>query len=85
MERMKPQVRGNENSIIIMEQLHNINILNFRLIWCALRAEHHFFGTSRRKSPCDGIGGTIKREAADATWRAAVKSDFDTRTAFSLG
>ena len=29
-----------------------------------LKAENHFFATSHRKSPCDGIGGTIKREAA---------------------
>ena len=37
-----------------------------------LKAEHHFFATSHGKSPCDGIGGTIKREAANASLRAAV-------------
>ena len=29
-----------------------------------LKAENHFFATSHGKSPCDGIGGTTKREAA---------------------
>ena len=37
-----------------------------------LKAEHHFFATSHGKSSCDGIGGTIKREAANASLRAAV-------------
>ena len=37
-----------------------------------LKAEHHFFATSHGKSPYDGIGGTIKREAANASLRAAV-------------
>ena len=36
-----------------------------------LKAEHHFFATSHGKSPCDGIGGTIKREAANTSLRAA--------------
>ena len=27
----------------------------------AIKGEWHFFLTSHRKSPCDGIGGTIKR------------------------
>ena len=26
-----------------------------------LYAEWHFFATSHRKSPCDGVGGTVKR------------------------
>ena len=37
-----------------------------------LKAEHHFFATSQGKSPCDRIGGTIKREVANASLRAAV-------------
>ena len=37
-----------------------------------LKAEHHFFGTSHGKSPRDGIGGTIKREVANASLRAAI-------------
>ena len=30
------------------------------------------FAVSHGKSPCDGTGGTIKREAANASLRAAV-------------
>ena len=37
-----------------------------------LKEEHHFFATSYGKSPCYGIGGTIKREAANASLTAAV-------------
>ena len=37
-----------------------------------LTAEHHFFATSHGKSPCDGICVTVKREATNATARAAV-------------
>ena len=37
-----------------------------------LKAENHFFATSCGKSLCDGIGGTIKREATNASLRAAV-------------
>lgn len=37
-----------------------------------LHAEHNFFATSHGKSPCDGIGGTIKREASRASLRATV-------------
>ena len=47
-----------------------------------LKAKHDFFATSHGKSPCDGIGGTIKREAANESLRVAVS---DTRTTFSLG
>ena len=37
-----------------------------------LKAGHHFFAISHGKSSCDGIGGTIKREAANARLKAAV-------------
>ena len=39
-----------------------------------LKAEHHLFATSHGKSPCDGIGGIIKREAANASLRAATSN-----------
>ena len=32
-----------------------------------IRAEWNFFATSHGKSPCDGIGGTVKRLAARAS------------------
>ena len=37
-----------------------------------LRAEWHFFATSHGKSPCDGIGGTVKRLVARASLHAAT-------------
>ena len=30
-------------------------------------AEWHFFATSHGKGPCDGVGGTVKHEAAKAS------------------
>ena len=32
-----------------------------------MEAEWHFFATSHGKNACDGVGGTVKREAAKAT------------------
>ena len=43
-----------------------------------LKAEHHFFATSHGKSPCDGIGGTIKREATHASLRATTNNQIIT-------
>ena len=37
-----------------------------------ISAEWHFFATSHGKSPCDGIGGTVKREAARASLQATT-------------
>lgn len=37
-----------------------------------LMAEWHFFATSHGKSPCDGIGGTVKRLAARASLQATT-------------
>lgn len=37
-----------------------------------LDAEWHFFATSHGKSPCDGIGGTVKRLATRASLQATV-------------
>lgn len=36
----------------------------------SLKAEWHFFATSHGKSPCDGIGGTVKRLVARASLQA---------------
>jgi hypothetical protein len=35
-------------------------------------AEWHFFATSHGKNACDGVGGTVKREAAKASLQATV-------------
>ena len=37
-----------------------------------VKAEWHFFATSHGKSPCDGVGGTVKREAAKRSLQATV-------------
>lgn len=37
-----------------------------------VQAEWHFFATSHGKSPCDGIGGTVKRAAARASLQATT-------------
>ena len=43
-----------------------------------MTAEHNFFATSHGKIPCDGIGGTIKREAANASLRATIDNQIIT-------
>ena len=43
-----------------------------------LTAEHNFFPTSHGKSPCDGRGGTIRREAANASLRATIDNQIIT-------
>jgi hypothetical protein len=37
-----------------------------------IEAEWHFFATSHGKSPCDGIGGTVKRLTARASLQAPI-------------
>ena len=37
-----------------------------------IRAEWNFFATSHGKSPCDGIGGTVKRLAARASLQRQI-------------
>ena len=37
-----------------------------------MKAEWHFFATSHGKSPCDGVGGTVKREAAKKSLQATM-------------
>ena len=39
-----------------------------------MSAEWHFFATSHGKSPCDGIGGTVKRLAARASLQAVTEN-----------
>ena len=39
-----------------------------------LSAEWHFFATSHGKSPCDGIGGTVKRLVARASLQAPINN-----------
>ena len=37
-----------------------------------INGEHHFFTMSHSKSPCDGIGGTTKREATKVSLQVAI-------------
>jgi hypothetical protein len=43
-----------------------------------IHAEWHFFATSHGKGPCDGVGGSIKRNAARASLQLAVKDHITT-------
>lgn len=45
----------------------NICNLSHHYLDYGLQAEWHFFATSHGKSPCDGIGGTVKRLVARAS------------------
>jgi hypothetical protein len=36
-------------------------------------AHSNLFATSHGKSPCDGIGGTVKRLVAGASWQATLQ------------
>ena len=45
-----------------------------------LNAEWHFFATSHGKSPCDGIGGTVKRLVARASLQATLDNHILTAT-----
>lgn len=43
--------------------IHSYNFINlcYHKSDFGVKAEWHFFGTGHGKSPCDGIGGTVKR------------------------
>ena len=43
-----------------------------------VQAEWHFYATSHGKGPCDGIGGTVKRLAAEASQQRAYHSQIMT-------
>ena len=43
-----------------------------------IECEWNFFATSHGKGPCDGIGGTIKREATKASLRRPNKNHIQT-------
>lgn len=50
----------------------NLRNLCFHESDFGIKAEWNFFATSHGKSPCDGIGGTVKRLAAWASLQASV-------------
>lgn len=48
-----------------------------------IEAEWHFFATAHEKGPCDGVGGTLKRQAArDSLQRPADKQITNSRELF---
>lgn len=47
------------------------NLMHHQEDFNGLSAEWHFFATSHGKSPCDGIGGTVKRLVARTSLQAA--------------
>lgn len=52
------------------------NKSNFKNVCChqkdfGIKAEWHFWPTSHGKGPCDGVGGTVKRRAREASLRAS--------------
>jgi len=50
----------------------NFANLSFHHEEFGIAAEWHFFATSHGKSPCDGVGGTVKREVARASLQATT-------------
>ena len=50
----------------------NFSNLTFHNEEFGIAAEWHFFATSHGKSPCDGVGGTVKREVARASLQATT-------------
>ncbi|MES9880157.1 MAG: hypothetical protein ABW185_04670 [Sedimenticola sp.] len=50
----------------------NLCNLTYHLDDFGLHAEWHFFATSHGKNACDGVGGTVKREAAKASLQATL-------------
>ena len=45
------------------------------------QAESHFLATSHGKSPCDGVGGTVKLLVANASLKANHDNYSDTKAA----
>jgi hypothetical protein len=53
-------------------QYKNFSNLAYHKVDFGIQAEWHFFATSHGKNACDGVGGTVKREAAKASLQAAT-------------
>ena len=65
-----------------MEKAHNIKTIR-TLLTCAttdngVKAEWHFYATSHGKSPCDGIGCTVKRLVAKASLQSVRRENITT-------
>ena len=57
----------NEVEKYLKKYFKNIANLNYHYMDYELKAEWHFFATSHGRSPCDGIGGTVKHSLARAS------------------
>ena len=62
------QYKNCKNFIILCHHLEDFGI----------PAEWHFFATSHGKGPCDGLGGTVKRQAAKASLQRAYTDQITT-------
>ena len=54
-----------------------INLANHEADF-GMPADWHFFATSHRKGPCDGVGGTVKRLAARASLQRPFENQIQT-------
>ena len=43
-----------------------------------INAEWHFYATAHGKSPCDGLGGTVKRLARKASFQRPTENQITT-------
>ena len=43
-----------------------------------IKAEWHFSGTTHRKGPCDDVGGSVKRLAAQASLQCSYENQIQT-------
>jgi hypothetical protein len=59
---------------IIEKMISTSHTMNKMLV----SAERHFFATSHRKGPADGIGGTVKRLAAKTSLQKVYNSQIQT-------
>lgn len=66
------QYKNCKNLVNLCHHMHDFQV----------KAEWHFFATSHGKSPCDGIGGTVKRLVARASLQAATTDQILTPAEF---
>ena len=77
LKELKPNLRKvyyySDGAASQYKNCKNMRNLCFHEEDFGVEAEWHFFATSHGKSPCDGIGGTVKRLAARASLHATTR------------
>ena len=76
MKQLCPSIKKiyyfSDGAALLYNNLKNVcNFLHHRDDF-GLYAEWHFFATSDGKNACDGVDGTVKREASKANLQATV-------------